>query len=183
MTIAGKPLREIHEVSNHKEILRKLYQFVDNKQDISEQLISDIHNLVLRNIDDENAGRYRKITVGISGDDFVPTDPSNISQELQKLLSWYRDSKHSLHSVELACQFHYRFVKIHPFIDGNGRTVRVLINLILMQVGYPMIIIPVVRRAEYIQSLHSTAGYPDFQQFFYSVVEENLKDYLRMIEG
>ena len=108
-------------------------------------------------------------------------DAKKVPEALQKLLAWYNSpSTKSLHPVEIAGKFHYEFVKIHPFIDGNGRLIRILINMILMQRGYPMIIIPFIRRSEYIKSLHSSQKLEDFMVFFADIVHENCKDYLKM---
>jgi len=136
----------------------------------------------LKSIDDENAGKYRSIQVLISGDETLPPNAQNIPEEIKNLFNWYNSQKNILHPVDLAGEFHYRLVKIHPFIDGNGRIARLCINIILLQKSFPMIIIPLVRRAEYISSLHSTASFSDFQNFFRDIVLVNLKDYWRMIE-
>ncbi len=103
---------------------------------------------------------------------------------MAELMDWYSASleTRTLHPVLLASEFHYRFVKIHPFVDGNGRTARLIVNMILIAHGYPMVILPVVRRMEYISSLHSqTGGLHKFQNLYADIVHENLKDYVRMI--
>ncbi len=182
LTVAGKTIREINEVLNHNQLFELLYKVVSDKKDLNEELVLNIHKFVLKNIDDENAGVYRKIQVFISGDEKKPTAPADIHTEMEKLFQWYEEQKNKLDPVLLAAKFHYKFVKIHPFIDGNGRTVRLLINIILMQKDYPLIIIPAVRRAEYISSLNSTMSKEKFIHFFSDVVLQNLKDYLRMIE-
>jgi Fic family protein len=136
----------------------------------------------MRNIDDENGGKYRKIQVYISGDMAEPPRSSEVPILMGELFDWHRSNQDNLHPVLLASEFHYRFVKIHPFVDGNGRTARLLANIILMQSGYPMIILPVVRRMDYITSLHSSTGSLDiFENFYADIVHENLKDYIRMI--
>lgn len=138
----------------------------------------------MRNIDDENGGKYRRIQVYISGDDAKPPKASEVPTLMADLLDWYIEMQDTLHPTLLASEFHYRFVKIHPFVDGNGRTARLLANTVLIKKGYPMIILPVIRRIEYIASLHSLTGsLSKFQNLYADIVHENLKDYMRMIEG
>ncbi len=181
LTIAGKTIREINETLNHNELFEILYSAVEEKISLDENLILKIHKFVLKNIDDENAGVYRKIQVYISGDEKIPTPPNKIPEEMNELLEWLKKNENKADPVILAAEFHYRFVKIHPFIDGNGRTVRILTNVILMQQEFPLVIIPMVRRADYISSLNSAIPKSKFLEFFADVVHENLKDYLRMI--
>lgn len=103
---------------------------------------------------------------------------------MRQLIQWYEASKNTLHPVLLAGHFHYQFVKIHPFVDGNGRTARLISNLMLIEQGYPMIIIPLIRRGEYISNLHSLTGNEEkFVNFYADIVHENLKDYMRMIRN
>lgn len=181
LTIAGKTIREINETLNHNELFEILYATVKEKTPLDEAFILKVHKFVLKNIDDENAGMYRKIQVYISGDEKMPTAPSEIHLAMEDLLKWFNTHKDKIAPVLLAAEFHYRFVKIHPFIDGNGRTVRILMNVVLMQQGFPLVIIPMVRRTEYISSLNSVAPKSKFITFFLDVGHENLKDYLRMI--
>ncbi len=181
LTIAGKTIREINETLNHNDLFEILYKAVKEKIQINEKFIFNIHKAVLKNIDDENAGVYRKIQVYISGEKQLPPKPTSIQKQMQDLLSWFEQEKNKISPTELAAKFHYKFVKIHPFIDGNGRTVRILINIILMQKNYPLIIIPNIRRAEYISTLNSKSSEENFLEFFADTVYENLKDYLRMI--
>ena len=139
--------------------------------------------LILKNIDDENAWVYRKIQVMISWEEKNPVEPNKINEEMKDLISWFIKNKNKLNPVVLAWEFHYRFVKIHPFIDWNWRTIRILINLILMKKWFPLIIIYFVRRAEYISTLNSKLTKNDFLLFFWDIVNENLKDYFRMIDS
>lgn len=182
LTVGGKSIREINETLNHNKIFDFLYLWLQENKPLDEKTVFKIHQFVLKNIDDENAGKYRKIQVRISGEEESLPLPSEIKPEMDKLFHWFESQKSVLHPVDLAANFHYRFVKIHPFVDGNGRTVRVLMNLILMRFGYPMIIIPTVRRMEYIQTLNSRSSKEKFTEFFCDIVLQNLKDYLRMID-
>lgn len=179
LTIGGKTTREMHEAEG---LARAIDALIAGKLVVSEDTILMFHRLIMQGIDDENAGKYRKIQVYISGDDHRPPRASEVAGLMQELMIWYKKSEKILHPTLLASEFHYRFVKIHPFVDGNGRTARLLSNLILMSHGYPMIIVPIVRRADYISSLHSVTGDLDrFQMFYTDIIHENLRDYIRMI--
>lgn len=183
LTIAGKTVREISEALNHNAVFEWLYDMVDGNKPITEESVLALHSLILKNIDDENAGRYRSIQVQLSGDEKLPPVATKVPALMEELFTWYGNSIDTLHPVELAAELHYRFVKIHPFIDGNGRTIRVLINIHLMQRGYPIVILPVVRRSEYISALHSSSSREKFLLLFADIVHENMKDYLRMIDS
>lgn len=137
---------------------------------------------MMKHIDDDSAGVYRRIQNYISGEDSHPPKAKEVPGLMQDLCIWYNTEKNTSHPALLAAEFHYKFVKIHPFLDGNGRTIRLLINMILMKHAYPMIIIPPVRRHEYIQTLHSSSLKESFIEFFLDVVDVNIEDYLRMIE-
>jgi Fic family protein len=169
----------MHEATNLSLAIQRI---VHTQEDISIQYIHDIHAMILRNIDDENAGIYRKIQVYISGDTRTLPPARDVDMQMSALIDWYIQHRDILHPVILSGQFHYRFVQIHPYIDGNGRTARMLSNIILLSRGYPIVILPVVRRGDYIQSLHSMTGSLDiFTQWYADIVHENLKDYIRMI--
>ena len=109
-----------------------------------------------------------------------------------ELINWYKENMSwkksswgisKIHPALFASEFHYKFVKIHPFIDWNWRTIRILVNMILMKLWYPMIIIPPVRRLEYISTLNSTSNLNDFNLFILDIIYINIQDYLRMISS
>ena len=95
-----------------------------------------LHNLILRGIDSVNAGVYRQVQVMIQGSAFVPPQPYLVAKEMELYFIWYNENKSKLHPVILAAEMHERLVTIHPFIDGNGRTSRLVMNLILLKHGY-----------------------------------------------
>ncbi len=181
LTVGGHSVREILEAKNHKEAVGELINIVKRKKDLSENLILKLHKILIRGIDDKNAGKYRKIQVYITGEEKKLPSAFRVPSLMKKLFIWYNNNR-NMKVVRLAAEFHYRFVKIHPFIDGNGRIARLLANLILMRAGYPLIIIPIVRRMEYINALKSTTSKKKFINFFAKIVLENMKDYLRMID-
>ena len=182
LTIWWKTLREINEVSNHKWLLNFLYEFIELDKDLDEDTIKKVHNLVLRNIDDENAWNYRKIQCYISWESEVPPEAKEIPKLIKELILWYKKNKNSMHKSLFVSEFHYKFVKIHPFIDWNGRTIRILLNIILMKYWYPMVIVSPVRRWEYISSLNSSSNFDKFNIFMLDTINTSLEDYIRMID-
>ena len=179
-TIWWKTIRELQETLNHKDLLIFLNKFISENQEIDEKLIKYIHSLVMKNID-ENAWEYRKIQVYITWEEILPPKANLIPKLMTELLNKYDFSDYKNIALKVA-EFHYDFVKIHPFIDWNWRTIRLILNMILMKHWFPMIIIPVVRRLDYIWSLNSLKSKNDFVQVLLDIINENIKDYLRMIE-
>lgn len=136
LTISGKSMREHLEAINHQEAIAYIKELMDKNTAINEREILCIHNLILRGIYPEDAGKYRKVQVMIKGSSHMPPQPFLVAKEMEELLIWYQTNKNNLHPVILAAEMHERLVTIHPFIDGNGRTSRLLMNLILLQHGY-----------------------------------------------
>jgi Fic family protein/DNA-binding XRE family transcriptional regulator len=136
LTISGKSMREHLEAINHQEAIAYIKELMDKNTTINEREILCIHNLILRGIYPEDAGKYRKVQVMIKGSSHMPPQPFLVAKEMEELFIWYQTNKNNLHPVILAAEMHERLVTIHPFIDGNGRTSRLLMNLILLQHGY-----------------------------------------------
>lgn len=150
----NKPLREIHEVLNNK----KAFDYILNyKEDITKEFICELHRLVVENtLRPElisQIGRYRNVQVYIRGVLWFPPNPAEVHQKMTSLLTWYTKNKRKLHPLILASYFHTEFEKIHPFIDGNGRVGRLLMNFILHKNKYPMINIPNAIKHKYYGAL------------------------------
>ncbi|MFH1386743.1 MAG: Fic family protein [bacterium] len=143
LTISGKSMREHLEVTNHKNAIDYLGELLKKLEPITQEDIKKIHYLVLEGIKNDYAGKYRDVEVYISGTDTVLPKPAVVPSIMLEFSKWLveRQEKNDLHPVRLAAQAHYKFVAIHPFIDGNGRTARLLMNLILMKYGYPIAIV------------------------------------------
>jgi Fic family protein len=141
MTISGKSMREHLEAINHKEAILFIDDLVYQKADLSEYILKQIHGIVLYGIDRENAGVYRKLPVAIAGSKHLPPQPYLLQDLMEDYFRFYNQEKDNLHPVVLAAEMHERLVTIHPFIDGNGRTSRLIMNLILLQYGFPLAII------------------------------------------
>lgn len=186
LTIGGKRLQEHFEVINHSEAISFIEEQVTQTAELDERTLKTIHHLILKNIDDENAGRYRSINVRISGSQHEPPHFLQVPHDMQELFTWYRQEKDRLHPVELAALFHFKFVYIHPFADGNGRTARLLMNLILMSHGYPPAIVKAEnsQRLTYYEVLETASVKGDTQPFIKLIadcVEESLLNYLNAI--
>jgi Fic family protein/DNA-binding XRE family transcriptional regulator len=136
LTISGKSMREHLEVINHQEAIAYIKHLMEKNTILNEREILSIHNLILRGINPEDAGRYRRVQVMIKGSTFMPPQPFMVSKEMEDFFIWYETHKNALHPIVLAAEFHERLVSIHPFIDENGRTSRLAMNLILLQNGY-----------------------------------------------
>jgi Fic family protein len=155
LTIGGKPMRDHLEAINHHEAIYFLLDFVRSKEVLTERNVKDLHAIVLRGIDRDNAGVYRLVPVMISGSRHVPPSPLHVAELMQQCFAWYEAHKARLHPVILAAEMHERIATIHPFIDGNGRTARLVMNLVLLQSGLAIANIPgdTDSRKEYYDSL------------------------------
>lgn len=142
LTVGGKSMREHLEAANHYEAIQYIKDLVQQKEDITEGLIKNIHAIILRGIDRRNAGAYRSLPVAISGSRHIPPQPMLIPDLMGELSRWLKKEAPALHPVIFAAELHERIATIHPFIDGNGRTARLLMNLVLLQAGYTIVNIP-----------------------------------------
>lgn len=173
LTIGGKSMREHLEASNHHEAVLYIRELVQGEVPFSEKLIRDIHSIILHGIDRENAGRYRTVPVAISGSRHIPPQPWQVPKLMEDLVLWVEDNRSALHPVIMAAEIHERIATIHPFIDGNGRTARLMMNLILLQHGYP---------------ITSISGETEHRLAYYDALEkcnlhEDKSDFLLLIAG
>lgn len=187
ITIAGKGMREHLEAINHKEAIDFVKDIARNNMTVTENVLKDIHAIVLHSIDKENAGRYRSVPVIISGSRHIPPQPYLLGPMMEELFRWYGQHKDKMHPVVLAANMHEKFVSIHPFIDGNGRTARLVMNLILIQHGYPIANIKGDNdtRLRYYQALEQASSGDNtvFVEFVEDVVTESLEHYLSILRG
>ena len=183
ITVGGKTLTEHLEAINHEKAIVYLDELVKDKQPITEWNIKNIHQLILKEIDNENAGRYRKENVTIKGAVHIPPDFVKIPELMEKLVLNY-ETWNKYHPIIKAALLHGELVKIHPFIDGNGRTSRLVMNLDLMNHGYNPVIIKKENRLEYYEVLdkaHTTGDYTDFIKLVTKLEVEMLKKYLKLL--
>jgi Fic family protein len=169
------------EVINHRDAIEFVEDIVQKCEPLSEWQIKNLHQLILKGIDDEYAGVYRDQQVFISGAKHTPPAPILIKEQIEQLMNWYQQESKLLHPVARGAMLHAIFVGIHPFIDGNGRTSRLLLNLELMKDGFPPIIIKVENRLAYYEALdkaHTQKDYKDFIHLVSKEVEDSLNLYL-----
>ena len=156
VTIKGKSLREHFEAKNHENAIHLLYSLVNSAYVLTSKDILLLHGLVLRSIEDDFAGRLRNGGVRISGANFIPPNARKVSGLLDELVEFVNSNPLNLNIIELATFFHHKMVWIHPFFDGNGRTVRLAMNLILMKHGFPPAIILKNDRKKYYEALNQS---------------------------
>lgn len=186
LTVGGKTLIEHLEATNHAKALKDVLRL--SQTPIGELRLVDvlqIHETVLRGIDDDNAGHFRTIPVRISGSPVILPNPVKVPNMMEAFIEWVVTST-NLHPVELAAEAHYQLVTIHPFVDGNGRTARLLMNLILMQNGYPPAIIRTRDRLRYIGGLEKAqlGGSQDgYNKVIEDAVDRSLDIYLKAAAG
>ena len=182
LTVGGKTLNEHLEAVNHTYAIEYIKELSRDNQSISERDLLQIHSLILKGIDDINAGQYRKVQVLISGAKHVPPQPYLVAKEMEELFIWYNRNRDTLHPVILSAEMHERLVTIHPFIDGNGRTARLLMNLILLQNGFPIAILKgdSESRLKYYNVLEIAQTESDKQPFI-DFITENVKETMQRV--
>lgn len=162
LTISGKSLREHFETLNHHDAITHVESLVQPDYILKERDILDVHELVLDRIDKEFAGRIRNAGVRISGANFLPPNANKVPELFEELINWVNTETSGMHTVLKAALFHHRFVWIHPFFDGNGRTVRLAFNLLLMKAGFvPAIILKTDRKRYYAALNDANNGHLD----------------------
>lgn len=186
LTVGGKTLTEHLEATNHAHALDFVKEQIEREpSEISEREILTIHATILRGIDDANSGQYRAVPVRISGSEVILPNPFKVPDLMEEFSTWLK-SESGLHPVELAAEAHYRLVTIHPFVDGNGRTARLLMNMILMMQGYPPAIIRKRDRLAYIGALEQAqlgGSKEDYLKLIAKAVDRSLDIYLKACRG
>lgn len=189
VTIAGKSMREHLEAINHAEAIDYIKDFAKNGIEISERTIKEIHALVLHGINRDNAGRYRTVPVMISGSTHVPPQPYLIEKQMEDFMIRFAqmEAEH-VHPVLIAAYLHDELVRVHPFIDGNGRTSRLLMNLYLLRNGYTLVNLKGSNEAKigYYKALEAShvEKHPEaFQMLVVEAERDSLRRYLSILGG
>jgi len=182
LTIDQKPLKDHMEAVGHKEAFDYVRELVKKAEPISEHLIKQIHYLILADKKDDR-GVYRRVPVRIMGAAHEPVQPYLIAQQMEQLLQRYTGSTE--HIITKLARFHIEFESIHPFIDGNGRTGRLLVNLELMKEGYPPIDIKFTDRLAYYNAFdeyHVNHNLSAMEKLFADYINERLDIYLNILQ-
>lgn len=155
ITIKGKPLKDHLEAKDQYDALNFLYDLVakDSKPTLSEILVRQLHELVVKKTEEEWAGKYRNGNVIIVGANHIPPEASTIPILMRDLIKWHSLNYKKYHPVELSAIIHHKLVYIHPFFDGNGRTARLIMNILLMKHGYPLTVVLKNDRSKYYRAL------------------------------
>lgn len=186
--IPGKPLKDQLEALNHAKALghiKTLAKALKSHQYITEGKIKALHKVVLTGIDDKWAGVYRQTLVVIRGAEVELPDPHKVPYLMNEFVQWL-ERQQEKHPVKLAADAHLKLVSIHPFVDGNGRTARLLMNLILTLNGYPMTVIRTEERTRYLDALNTAQTKGNIEPFYNLIetsVERSLDIYLRAARG
>lgn len=182
MTVKGKSMREHFEVTNHHDAIAHLEKLVISDSPILEQEILHLHSLVMLRIEKDFAGRLRNAGVRIVGANFTPPNALKVPDLLSELIDFVNANEMGLSPIVLASVFHHRFVWIHPFFDGNGRAVRLVMNLLLMRKGYPPAIILKNDRKKYYDALNKANGgsYAKLVLLMVQAMERSLDIYLSL---
>jgi Fic family protein len=177
ITVSGKSLREHLEAINHYEAIGFIKSVSGKNESFNERTLKDLHALVLRSIDPANAGRYRTINVRIAGSRHIPADALKVQELMDDYFNFYESQRNLLHPVLLSTSLHEKLVTIHPFIDGNGRTARLIMNLILLQHGYTLVNIAGDNdnRINYYNALEKCQTDAEYDDFIQLVAEAELK--------
>jgi len=182
LTGGGKPIRDYYEATGHASAFEYIYQ-VAQCEPIGEEHIKTIHRLFYTQIDVEKAGVYRQERVIITGSLYPAPNPSKLPKLMSQFAAWLAQNEDKLNPVEFAARAHKEFIFIHPFVDGNGRVARLLMNLCLIRNGYTIAIIPPVLRGEYITLLEKAhKNERSFVEFIADRVAETQKDLLRLLK-
>ncbi len=181
ITISGKPLREHLEAVNHREAMRLMTRLAEQDSPLKEAEILDLHRIILTGIQLEDAGRYRSVRVRVAGSMRIFPNPLKVPE----LMTEFVEGVNSFggHPVLKAAKAHYELVAIHPFVDGNGRTARLLMNLLLLRAGYVPALLPVEQRGNYYDTLEAanSGDRLPFETLIAEAVKASLKQTLEVL--
>jgi Fic family protein len=186
ITVGGKPIKDCYEAAGHAEAYDYMQSIASGEGfQITEDMILNLHRIFYRKIDDSSAGKYREHQVIITGTEYVPPIASEVPNLMECFIRQLNEREANTHPILLAAFAHRKFVDIHPFADGNGRTARLLMNLILVSKGYLVVSIPPILRPEYIEALRIAQREKEpsdvpFIELIANCEIESQKEYCRM---
>ena len=184
ITVKGKPLRYHLEAINHPKAIEFVERFAQERKPLSEQDTLYLHGIVMKGIAEAEPGAYRKGQVAITGSRYTPPPPYEVPFMMADSLEWINTNPEELRPVELAAMAHFKLVHIHPFVDGNGRVGRLLMNLLLLRHGYPITYVRREERGRYYDALEKAhfGNEKPFVNFIGRCAEQSLDLYLAAIE-
>ena len=185
ITISGKSMREHLEAINHAQAVDFIKDIARQEIEVSERTIKEIHAIVLHGINRENAGRYRTVPVMITGSTHMPPQPYLIEKQMEDfILRFQQMETDGIHPVIIAAYLHDELVRIHPFVDGNGRTCRLLMNLYLLQHGYIIVTLKGdnEKKLQYYKALEKSHTEQEPDAFYMLVAEAEKEALLRYIK-
>lgn len=185
ITVEGKSVQEHLEAINHAEAFTYIQQLAQHKkrEELTLQDILDIHRMILKKIDDSDAGRIRNTPVRISGSTTILPNPLKVPELMNEFIHWLQTAGDQ--PVQIAADAHFRLVTIHPFVDGNGRTARLLMNFILIQAGFPPAIIKKEERNRYLNTLETGQTRDNLNAYYeliYDAINRSLDIYLESVK-
>ncbi len=185
ITINGKSMREHLEAINHSEAIYFVEDLIKEHEPFSKRNLLNLHALILKSIDSPNAGIFRKVPVAISGTEFMPPQPFLLDKLMEDYFIYYQSHKRDIHPVIMAAEMHERLVSIHPFIDGNGRTSRLVMNYLLLQSGYTIAILKgdYESKMAYFDALKAVQNDNNSEPFYELVINraiESLQEHLNL---
>lgn len=204
LTAHGKPLRDHLDIQGHDEAVRAIEDAVAKTRDLNQVFIRNLHGVLLKEPYEVDAitpdgkpvkrviaiGQYKTLPNNVetsTGETYYFSPPEQVPQEMTDLIDWYREQESAGdHPIIIAAAFHYRFVRIHPFDDGNGRMARLLMNMILMKHGYTVAVVPREKREQYLEELERidrTEELPQFIEFIASCCRYGLDLHLKAARG
>jgi Fic family protein len=181
LTVGGKPIKDYYEATGHAKAYDYMFRLIKSRS-ITEADIKELHRLFYMQIGADSAGHYRTKPVLITGSEYPVSQTPSIQKDMDSLAGWIAGSRDRYHPIEFAALLHKNFVFIHPFIDGNGRVARLLMNTALLQDRYLPAIIPPVLRNEYVAVLEKAhTNDAPFKDFICERIIETEKDYARLL--
>lgn len=183
LTSSSKPLRNYIEAVNHAKAFCKILEWLENDANLDEKAVLDIHRIILIGLDDTNAGFYRTCRVRISGSNTILPNPLKVPKLMEEFYKWLTSNINN--EPTTAIMAHLKFVSIHPFTDGNGRTARLLMNAVLLKYGYTPIIVRPTDRKKYLSAIENYQTVHDeetYIKFMLRILNRSMKIVINMFE-
>lgn len=183
LTVGGKPLRDTFEALGHAAAYDYMFGLLGERR-ITVEDIKTLHRLFFKSIDEPRAGVWRDVSIIVTGSDYEFPAPAQLDGLMANLGRWIEAERDTMHPVRFAAMLHLKFVTIHPFIDGNGRVARLLMNAALIQDGYMLAVVPPVLRPDYLTTIRRYQQQGETEAFCDFIAErvlESEKEIMRLL--